>query len=295
VGFVTTWTAFWTKSKTNMVGPSQQPHGIGKFVRSFNQTINEITVPGGTTTQRVGVSPVAVGANIGDGQVHARGTAVGVSTIADADGSVALGADAESTAADTIAIGDTALGTASDALSIGDASIANSQQAIALGADATTSGDGCIGLGYQADGGGTRGIGIGYQTFGAPNAVAIGEQAGVGSSGVAIGQFAFGFGGSEVCIGPSASAGGSNAVALGSSASASSSGEIAIGPSAGLGVANAAHVAADQLVFGGTRDTASDADLSNGEMTVEIDEANSAFRLRGKDSTGTVREATVPW
>lgn len=58
---------------------------------------------------------------------------------------------------------------------------------------------------------------------------------------------------------------------------------------------DAARVGGDQLVFGGSRDTVPDTDLSNGELTVEMDEGAGAFRLRGRDSTGTLREATVAW
>lgn len=56
-----------------------------------------------------------------------------------------------------------------------------------------------------------------------------------------------------------------------------------------------ARIASNQLVFGGSRDTIADADLNNSELTVELDETNSAFRLRGKDSGGTIREATIAW
>lgn len=38
-----------------------------------------------------------------------------------------------------------------------------------------------------------------------------------------------------------------------------------------------------------------DADLSPNDVTVEVDETNGVFRLRGKDSNGNVIERTVSY
>jgi hypothetical protein len=77
---------------------------------------------------------------------------------------------------------------------------------------------------------------------------------------------------------------------------------IAIGPETTVDTPNVARIGdgssatgPNQLVFTAEQDTVTDGDLNSGEMTVEMDEADDAFRLRGKDSNGTVREATIPW
>lgn len=90
---------------------------------------------------------------------------------------------------------------------------------------------------------------------------------------------------------------GDNAVLIGHEAGKTNSadGAVVIGSGTSVSVANGGRIGVDQLVFGGSRDTFVDADLNNEELTIELDETNSAFRLRGKDSTGTVQEATVAW
>lgn len=85
------------------------------------------------------------------------------------------------------------------------------------------------------------------------------------------------------------------AAALGHNVTISALGGVGIGSGVTVATAGVGRIGVDQLVFGGSQDTIADADLNNGEMTVEMDEANSAFRLRGKDSTGNIREATIPW
>lgn len=184
-------------------------------------------------------------------------------------------------------------------LEIGDGATANGPQGVAIGTNATADDDDdiAIGTGATADG----------NTF---SAIAIGEGASATSNrNIAIGNGAAADGQNEqTIVGYNASGGGGAATAYGFEANASFRGtaigpqttathdpSVAIGHTSTAPVVNSAHISMDQLVFGGIQDTVPDADLNNGELTAELDETNSAFRLRGKDSGGTIREAKIAW
>jgi hypothetical protein len=168
-----------------------------------------------------------------------------------------------------------------------------------------------IELGNGSDISGTGNVGIGRNTSdsGVSDTVVIGDGAftnrarstivGARSgSNFALGATAVGSGitalnNNTVAVG-AGSGGGAAAVAIGERAFAGPD-SISIGQTTSVSTQGVSRMGADQFVFSGVRDTISDADLNTNELTVELDEANSAFRLRGKDSTGTVQEATVPF
>lgn len=97
-------------------------------------------------------------------------------------------------------------------------------------------------------------------------------------------------------MGQNVNAGAFKSTAIGQGADSSGAQRgVAIGHNATVNTDDVGRIAVNQLVFGGSRDTIADADLNNSEVTIELDETNSAFRLRAKDSAGTVREATIAW
>jgi len=124
-----------------------------------------------------------------------------------------------------------------------------------------------------------------------PAGVAIGKTAET-ANGVSVGADSVSNAANGVAVGNGAKAPSNNATALGQGTIARTA-AVAIGSNTTVNTTGVARIGSDQLVFGGTLDTIADADLNNGEVTVELDEANGAFRLRGKDSNGTIQEATI--
>jgi len=117
---------------------------------------------------------------------------------------------------------------------------------------------------------------------------------------IAIGQNVDSYGRRTIVMGRDAKVGSNagdadKAVSIGYSTSVLGESSVALGSGAVVNNNSVARIGTDQLIFGGTRDQAPDSALENGELLVEMDETNNAFRLRGKDSGGTVREATVAW
>jgi len=197
-----------------------------------------------------------------------------------------------------------------------------------LGMNAEVNNDSSIVVGTAASEGGVSDSGSGAVVVSASggaadSAVAIGQSATAdGSQSICIGNGTF-TGSTDtgaVVIGNSASAQSPNVIALGESTgvenvTASNGATVVIGQGAEangadgavlirpgqpgttevINTSGLARISTDQLAFGGVRDTVADADLKNSELVVELDEANSSFRLRGKDSTGTIREATIAW
>lgn len=173
-----------------------------------------------------------------------------------------------------------------DALELGDGANANGPTAnVALGKDATAD---------INNAGGAIAVGAGASAL-SNSTVAVGDNADAQTyNATAVGSGATASGRDSVALGRESSVQ-AQSIAIGEFASANASGAFVVGSDEIVSTANVGRIGVDQLVYGGTRDTIADADLNNGELTVELDETNSAFRLRGKDSGGTVREATIAW
>lgn len=97
---------------------------------------------------------------------------------------------------------------------------------------------------------------------------------------------------SGTAIGRRASANGfSTAIRNGTTTTAP--GALALGQNVMVGTGDLGRIGVEQLVFGGQQNTIADADLANGELTIEADEATSQFKIRYKDSSGTVQTGTI--
>ncbi|WP_121822871.1 hypothetical protein [Halostella salina] len=193
------------------------------------------------------------------------------------------------------------------AVVIGNGATGDGYDPVAIG-DGMVAGQQAVGIGPASDATGTKSVAIGNSAWAKPSgAVAIGSSTttdGADATGVGISAEADADG--SVAIGKASSVFGNSphgfepapdgiAIGSGSEVTKGATEAIAIGSGTTVGTPGLARIGADQLVFGGTRDTVTDSNLQNGELTVEMDESAGAFRLRGKDSNGNVREATVPW
>jgi hypothetical protein len=209
------------------------------------------------------------------------GTGALTSRETEADGTlrrgIAIGRNALSTEFNGIAIGSEyekqTKATGEDAMAIGpDGAQATGGNAYALGEDSLSSASGSIAFGKAAEASDTGAVAVGSNTdevsngafAGSPYTVAIGANATIAPTG----------NDGSVAIGAETLVETPDIARIGD-------GSAARGP--------------DQFVFTAQKDTINDGDLNNGEMTVEMDEANDAFRLRGRDSEGKIREARIPW
>jgi hypothetical protein len=225
------------------------------------------------------------------------GTGASVSRETENDGTsrhpIAIGHNAEATQLNCIAIGNDLDGpvraTADDAMAIGpDNAQATGNDAYAIGEGSRSSAEGSMAIGKAAVSESPGGIAIGSNTDakgGAAQAKSLYS--------IAIGTHA------RVAPGEPAS---NNSIAIGAESLVSEPDSIGIGARTTVSTSNVARIGdgsvsqgPEQLVFTAKQDTIGDDSLNNGEMTAEMDEANDAFRLRGKDSNGTIREATIPW
>ena len=147
-----------------------------------------------------------------------------------------------------------------------DESLTFNSDTVAIGIGATSAAQSvAIGEDATADSGNT--VSVGRDADASFNSVSVGRQATTQNDGVAVGR------GAVVTV--------NSAMALGENTQ--------------VGVSGVTRIGYEQVVLPALRDTIPDADLNNSELTVELDESNSAFRLRGKDSGGVVREATIAW
>ncbi|MWG32980.1 hypothetical protein [Halomarina oriensis] len=169
-----------------------------------------------------------------------------------------------------------------DSLALGPFSQAQGNHAVALGesASATEVDATALGGSSQALASDTTAVGFGAYVDGIES-VAVGRGSYAPGSSVAVGKDAFGYV--------------DGTVALGHNAEAQEAGSLALGTGTVVATVGLARIGTDALAFGATSGTVPDAALSNGEMTVEMNETAGAFVLRGKDSTGTVRTAQVAW
>lgn len=111
---------------------------------------------------------------------------------------------------------------------------------------------------------------------------------------VIVGANADAQGRNSVAVGKGSESNGDDSIAIGRGALVSASSGIALGRDVSVHTADVARVGCNQLVFGGNDGgTIGDTDLEPNEITVQFDEANTQFVIRGKDGGGTVREGTV--
>lgn len=269
----------------------------------FDETENPLDI--GSSASASATNATAIGANASASDSDA--TALGSAASTNSPSGIAIGnsAQTDTTAQEPVAVGANAYAAARGAVSLGN-SYASGRDSVAIGRSGNAGADDAVSIAGDSDSpyslsiyghvysAANRGIAIGVRSEVSQDAnrgVAIGESAIAGTiDSIAIGS------GAQIpyATGTTAENGG---IAIGEGATTDSNltNPIIIGHSANISVDNAARIATQQLVFGGTRDTMPDANLNNGELTVELDETNAAFRLRGKDSGGVVREATVAW
>lgn len=153
-----------------------------------------------------------------------------------------------------------------------------------------------VGLGIFGGHGGELGIGV-NGSLGGNFATGFGEGfTADGNRSVAIGEGAAAPSNADrsVAIGENADST-LDSVVIGQATAANAQNVVAIGRNAEVGNEGGGRITVDQLVYGATQDTFANADLNNGEMTIDADEANSQFILRYKDSNGTVQTATIAW
>lgn len=113
---------------------------------------------------------------------------------------------------------------------------------------------------------------------------------------IALGRNAIASGYRSMALGRGSEANTDYAVTIGDVATASAQNALVTGRNETVATANVARIGQNQLVFGGNDGgTIANADLNNGEITIEFDEANTQFIIRGKDSSGTVQTATVTY
>jgi hypothetical protein len=117
-------------------------------------------------------------------------------------------------------------------------------------------------------------VNIGNQTSTAADySIALGDQSEIGTDGSGV---------------PMVKSGASGAVAIGTSV------EVATSQVARIGTSGASNPSPRQLVWQGAEQLP-DADYRTEEVTLFMDEANGQFVIKGKDSSGTIRTATLSW
>lgn len=262
----------------------------------------------------IGASASATGTDssaLGEGSTAggANSVAIGSDATAAQDRSVSIGNGTSVGGNESVAIGDGALTGGAQAVAIGEQAQAD-VNSIAIGnlADATQgSSDGMIIIGDNAGTNqftGTDGIAIGVGAIASTggNQVALGKNTNAQSTGIAIGLGASGSGTGGIAIGRNASADSSTAtltgIAIGDGATINSFGGIAMGQSRTVQTAGNARIGdpeQGQTSITGLNGNIADADLQNQDLCIDIDEANTQFVIRAKDSTGTVVTGTVAY
>lgn len=250
----------------------------------------------GSNSSASGNESIAIGGGDGlDTTASAEWTiAIGPVAFSQGSGSIAIGQSSQSDSVDSISIGRSSSVSFDNSVAIGSNSLVNTANSIAIGegasAEAPTTGDPAISIGRNASA--ETGVVVGNSSFNqGVNGVAIGVSSQITDSG----------GGTEdsIAIGNnvSVSDGTQDSIVIGTDSSIDNGafGSVVLGRFSSVAVDNVARIGTDQTVFGGTQDTLPDGNINNGELLVELDEGTGAFRLRGRDSTGTLREATVAW
>lgn len=98
----------------------------------------------------------------------------------------------------------------------------------------------------------------------------------------------------EVIIGSGSETNATGTVSIGDTAVTNANNSVAIGANTSTAKAGEVVIGGDQVRFGATQGTLANSDLNNGQITFEIDEANTQIVIKAKDSGGTVTTGTVP-
>jgi len=206
---------------------------------------------------------------------------------------VAVGGSSRATDDDTIAVGNDANATAQFASAVGKGTRATADGATTLGNDADAEDTDCLAIGRGSRAGVSasrpRSTAIGGATVAdAADTLALGY----GADASATGDHAH-----ATALGGGSSAEGQDALAVGYNASATGFKSVAIGPNCSTDENNVARISGDVdgVIMGTSEFTVGDADLNNEEMTIQIDESAGAFRLVARDSNGTIQSANVSW
>lgn len=297
-------------------GQVDSPDGYGLSTPDDANVGGELTVGDGLS-----VDPVEIGAGA---SADDTGTVIGPNSIAPAD-SVVIGEGTDASGNDGATIvgqsnstgggdevilgrnnnGGRAAVTAGKSVSNYDESVTiglnaegANRNSVAIGShaneNATVTGDGwtgirvAVGSRAAANEEGTA-LGPGAGEWGTPgrNVVNIGnETSAAGDYSIAIGdQSDIGTGGSGE---PMIKSGADGAVALGTSV------EVKTPKVARIGMSGTSDPSPRQLVWQGVEQL-SDADYVENEVSLYMDETNGQFVIKGKDSNGNIREATLPW
>lgn len=273
--------------------------GFGTVDSGFNDQENPLDIGDGATA--TGTDGTAIGVNA-DASAQDT-TALGTGATADTTGSVSIGRSANVGGRRSVAIGQFSNASGEDSVAIGrDANAAQGAVAIGDGPDADVVRSIAIGENISTSAAATeRGVAIGYGTALGTSSVAVGPLATAYNQGVAIGDNAYGDGQGSISIGRDTSAGIGTSnyvgIAIGQGASITGNGGIAIGANRDVVTTGNVRIGnrteASQTSITATLGNIADADLQPGDFCVGIDETNTQFVLRAKDSSGTVVSGTV--
>lgn len=289
-------------SAATIFGSLSQVTGEGGTALGFFNTAAKWSVASGLEASATGTASIAVG--FGSQALSSNSIAIGSaggddtnplspanSTLAKADGAIAIGSNAEggaqATGVDSIAIGGQSNGAAFRSIAIGGQSTSLAVGAVAIGDSATAVNAGGIAIGLRAQSVlGSYGVAIGADTTSGMNAVAIGKTAASGNEAVSLGANAVS-GNRGVAIGSAAVAGpaGSQNVAIGAGAVASDRLAVALGAgsvtAAAVGTTGAT-IAGTTYAFVGTAPTSA---VSIGTAGAERTITNvAAGRLTGSST-----------
>ena len=215
-------------------------------------------------------------------------------------GSLASGAESEADGTGALAHGRHATADGAYSFAGGHHATADGSRALALGGDASATDDDTVAIGPDAEITGTASSERGT-VLGPAASLSQGRDSLVAGSGaaastrdaVSLGHGASVSGRHGVSIGHNSDVGATLGVSIGENATVLENGGLAFGPGATVETAGTAHINVDQLRFGAVEGTIPDAELDAQELTVEADEDNSEFKIRYKDSGGTIQTGSI--
>lgn len=264
---------------------------------SFDASDDRIEIGSGATSGKETGIAIGKDSNVSEGP-YPTGIAIGTGSSAEDYRTVTVGEGAKTLARDSVAIGEDAVASEADVVvgrSASSERAFDSQFArrnVMVGRYASTEGSRNVYIGDGVDSvvrGVSKAVSIGYGSR-----VVLGESVSVGAGALSAER--------SVGIGDDAEAAAefddsdiTEAISIGADSRARKSGSISIGAGTTINESDVARIGSDQLVFSGVSGTMPDASLNNSEITLEIDEANSQFVIRGKDSSGTVITGTVAY
>lgn len=128
-----------------------------------------------------------------------------------------------------------------------------------------------------------------------PKAWAIGRNSTAAERSSVFGDNSFAHGEKSAVVGQSSEASGAGSVAIGWNAFSGGSGSISFGIGTSVDADDVGRIGVDQLAFGAVADTLPDANLRNGELTIDADESAGEFVVRYRDTNGVVQTVNLPW